>query len=223
MNRIFESFIGYNSLVFDVGSNMGDKSEVFLNLGADVVGFEPQYECFSSSIERFLTNSKFRCENIALDQKVGESTMFIASYHTISSMSLEFINESKKERFTDFNWDNQRIVRTDTIENMIIRYGRPDFIKIDVEGYELNVLKGLKSSINMISVEFNPELCKNTIDSIEYIDKLNNNKTLFNYGYRNDEHFKYNEWQTKESIIQYLRSVNDFKFEFGDVYCKKIS
>jgi hypothetical protein len=137
-------------------------------------------------------------------------------------MSQKFIEESKKERFQGYNWNNQRKVQTDTLNNMIEKYGTPKFIKIDIEGFELNALKGLTKPINFISVEFNPELCENTIECIEYIDSLNDGNTLFNYGYRNDEDFKYNEWISKEIIIEYLKSINDFKFEFGDVYCKKV-
>lgn len=220
--KIFEQIIKKDDLVFDVGLNIGEKSEQFLNLGARVVGFEPQNECYQHSLTKFNGNIRFNAENIALDDKKGTSTMYIASYHTISSMSQEFINESKKERFTDYNWNQTREVFTDTLDNMIAKHGKPNFIKIDVEGYELNVLKGLKSSIDTISIEFNPELCENTLQCLDYIDELNEGQTIFNYGYRNDEYFKYDEWQTKESIIEYLKSVNDFKFEFGDVYCKKM-
>lgn len=218
--RIFESIIKPLDIVFDVGSNIGDKSDIFLNLGANVIGFEPQQECYLYTIKRFGNNNRFRCENIALDSKIGISTIHIASYHTISSMSEVFIKESKKERFAEYSWNSKREVKTDTLDNMIERYGKPTFIKIDVEGYELNVLSGLTNPVDIISIEFNPELCENTIECVNYIDNLNGNNTLFNYGYRNDEDFKYETWVDKSEIISYLRSVNDFKFEFGDVYCK---
>lgn len=221
--KIFESIINKNDLVFDVGSNMGNKSETFLNLGAKVIGFEPQSECFEQLINKFNGNLNFIAENIALSNKEGNEIMYKASYHTISSMSKEFIVEAKKERFPSYNWDNQIIVKTKTLDSVINEYGVPSFIKIDVEGYELSVLEGLTRPIECISVEFNPELCNSSIECIEYVDKLNDSKSLFNYGYREDDFFKYDNWISKDEIIEYLKSVNDFVFEFGDIYIKKVN
>jgi hypothetical protein len=42
-----------------------------------------------------------------------------------------------------------------TLEQMISTYGRPFYIKIDVEGYELNVLKGLQTAVPYLSFEVN--------------------------------------------------------------------
>lgn len=219
--KIFENIIKKGDLVFDVGSNIGDKSESFLSLGAKVIGFEPQSECYHYLLDRFKGNTNFITENIALSNKVGSEIMYKASYHTISSMSEEFITEAKKERFIGYNWDTKIVVETNTLDNIIEKYGLPSFIKIDVEGYELNVLQGLSTSVDYVSVEFNPELCQSTVDCIEYVDNLNNNQSLFNYGYREDEFFKF-DWISKYQIIEYLRSINDHVFEFGDVYIKKI-
>jgi FkbM family methyltransferase len=217
---IYEQIINEGDLIFDVGLNVGDKSEIFLSLGAKVVGFEPQIECFYFATNKIGNNPNFKAENIALDKKKGSEKIYIASYHTISSMSEKFIIESKKERFPEYQWSNERLVQVDTLDNMIEKYGKPEYIKIDVEGYEFNVISGLSTPINLISIEFNAELCDETVKCIEYIDKLNNNETEFNYQYRVDENLKFDKWLSKNEILSYLTSVNDFKFEFGDVFCK---
>jgi len=218
---MYTEILKKGDLVFDVGLNLGDKSDLYLNLGCRVIGFEPLKECYESALERFRINPNFSAKNIALDKQKGFEKIYLASYHTISSMSQDFINEVKKERFKDYDWNHERIIQTDTLDNMISLYGKPNYIKIDVEGYEYNVLSGLTSQVGMISIEFNPELCEKTIMCIDYIDTLNNGDTKFNYVYRFDEHFKYESWVTKSEIIEYLSSINDYGFEFGDVFCKK--
>lgn len=220
---IFSEVVETGSLVFDVGSNIGDKSEQFLNLGARVVAFEPQKECFDFAVTRFKNNANYIAENIALDSKAGVSQIKIANFDTISSMSEDFIREVKKERFATCSWSVARQITTDTLDNMISKHGKPSFIKIDVEGFELNVLKGLSSSIDVISVEFTPELCHASVACMNYVDALNNGRSVFNYGYRNDENFKFSGWLTMGEILKYLKSVDDYRFEFGDIYCKKLA
>ena len=75
---MFQKIIKAGDLVFDVGLNTGDKSEIFLKLGASVIGFEPQIECYNYSINRFIGNPNFKAENIALDKKKGVETMFLS-------------------------------------------------------------------------------------------------------------------------------------------------
>jgi hypothetical protein len=43
-----------------------------------------------------------------------------------------------------------------TLDGLIARYGVPRYIKIDVEGFEIEVLAGLSQPVPLISVEFLP-------------------------------------------------------------------
>lgn len=218
--KIFDYIIKKGDLVFDVGLNEGSKSRLFLDLGAKVVGFEPQRTCYENAIKNLGENTSFIAENIALDMNKGYSDIYIASYHTISSMSEAFIRETSKQRFRGFNWGQKVSVETDTLDNMILKYGTPKFIKIDVEGYELNVLRGLTREIDFISIEFNPELKTTTFECIEYLDSIYSKPLSYNYGYRDDTEFKFNEWLTKGEIYDFLQPIVDYEFEFGDVYIK---
>lgn len=213
-------FIGESDVIFDVGLNVGDKTACFLNLGCRVVGFEPQKDIYLQARKRFEGRHGFMAENIALDDKKGVAVMYIAGYHTLSSMNPEFISQVKEERFSGYSWDKKEIVNTDTLDNMILRYGIPKYIKIDVEGYELSVLKGLTRKINYISIEFIPEMIVSVKECIDYVDTLNQNSTRFNYLYRENDHFYFDEWVSKSQIMDYLNSVDDRKYEFGDIFLR---
>jgi len=217
--NILETIIKDNDLVFDVGCNIGEKSFKYLTLNAKVVGFEPQPNCLKKLNDRFNGNERITIEPIGLDSKKGISFIYEASHDTISSMSLEFIDIVKKERFSDYFWDKKIQIEVDTLDNMITKHGKPNYIKIDVEGYELNVLKGLTTPINIISVEFTPELCQSSVDCINYIERING-ECEYNYGYREDLDFKFDNWLNKKELFSYIKSVKDFRFEFGDIYVK---
>ncbi len=46
-------------------------------------------------------------------------------------------------------------VKVEVLENFIHKFGTPKYIKIDVEGYELEVLKGLQTAVPLLSFEAN--------------------------------------------------------------------
>ena len=72
-------------------------------------------------------------------------------------------------------------VDTTTLDDLISKHGLPEFIKIDVEGNEKNVLAGLTQAIKFISFEILlPEYLPDAIDCMDILIRLNKN-TTFNY------------------------------------------
>jgi FkbM family methyltransferase len=212
-----------DTLVFDVGLNLGNKSAYFLYLGASVIGFEPQKDCYDHAMQRFAvnrTNGSFKGVNVALSDTVGFADFYTSDQHVLSSMSEDFIIEAEKERFIGTKWNNKIQVATRTLDDSICEFGVPKYIKIDVEGFEYNVLKGLSSPVEYISIEFTPELYKNSEKCIDYLHALNNQNCEYNYVYRENDHFFFKEWQDIDSIKKYLSNIEDFSYEFGDIYIK---
>lgn len=214
-----------DSLVFDVGLNLGSKSATLLAMGAKVVGFEPQEDCFYGALNRLSVQKSigiFDCKNIALSNHVGRATLYKSQQHVLSSMSTEFIRESEKQRFKGNQWNQKIEVVTSTLDDEIIEFGQPKYIKIDVEGYELQVLEGLTSPVEYISIEFTPELFSNSKKCLEYLHTLNSGDCEYNYVYRENDHYLFDTWQTFDQILNYLSNVNDFVYEFGDIYIKSV-
>lgn len=215
---------GFNltdSLIFDVGLNVGNKSEYFLLNGAYVVGFEPQQDCFLKAFQRLSKFEKFKAENIALSKEEGESYIYKSEADTLSSMSTEFIDRVKNIRFNGVKWNQTPDkIKVSTLDNMILKYGKPKYIKVDVEGYEYEVLQGLTSPVQYISIEFTPELYKNTEKCLNYLNELGNKNCSYNYIYRENDHYMFEEWVSLQEIKNYLSSVNDFIYEFGDVFIR---
>ena len=74
-----------------------------------------------------------------------------------------------------------KTVESTTLEDLIASYGRPLFIKIDVEGYELNVIRGLRQPVPYLSFEVNlPEFRPEGLECLELLSSLAAQGT-FNY------------------------------------------
>ena len=216
--NIFEKILLHKSLCFDIGANMGNKTDQLLNLGASVVCVEPQLNCIHALNSRFKGNDNVKIVQTALGSENGVLDIFISDSDTLSTMSTDFIKETSKERFNHVTWDKVDKVNVTTIDNLISIYGCPDFCKIDVEGYEVEVLKGLSVPIKYISVEFTPELKDKTFDCINILNGL----TEYEYNYSEGEsnNFTFENWIDSEEMIEFLKRNNDFSVSFGDLYAK---
>jgi len=99
---------------------------------------------------------------------------------------------------------------------LIDEYGYPTFVKIDVEGYEFEVLSGLSKPIRALSIEFTPEYLENTLKCIHHICRISEAEFQISLG----ESIKFSlpEWVSAEGVKKQLRDVNSKTF--GDLYVK---
>ena len=200
-------------LVFDVGANIGNKTKEFMKHGAKVVAFEPQKECLDKLFETGAIVQK-----VALGKEKSDMEfLFKTNTSTLASMSEDFILAVKKERFKSYVWGDVEIIKTDTLDNMIEEFGTPKYIKIDVEGYELEVLKGLSKPVEFISFEFTPELLEVALECIDYLPT-----SKYNYSSQESGEFKFDTWMDKEEFVEFLKGIKDYKVEFGDIYVNRI-
>jgi FkbM family methyltransferase len=219
----YSQFISVNDMVFDVGANMGNRIKIFLQLNARIIAFEPQKKCCDYLKHKF--KNKIILVQKGLGEKEEKRKFYIADVSVLSSFSEEWINSTKKSgRFEKYKWDKTEYVELTTLDIIIREYGVPQFIKIDVEGYELEVLKGLSHPINHISFEYAvPEHTEKTIECIKQIENINKHQTLFNYSIGESMKFALDEWLTAEDMIIHVRSQTFENTNFGDIYARKFS
>jgi FkbM family methyltransferase len=150
----YAPFISRGDLCFDIGSNIGEKTEAFLALGARVVAIEPQPKIFREMRARCGPNRHLTAVNAAVGASLGELPMYVSRRHGASSLN---------SRWAD---DIEEVIRVPvtTLDQIIERFGVPRFCKIDVEGYELEVLKGLGRALPCISLEYH--LTENDIQKV---------------------------------------------------------
>ena len=63
-------------------------------------------------------------------------------------------------------------MKVDTLDNMFAKFGVPKFVKIDVEGYELEVLKGLSEPVKISLLNSQLKISKQSFHCLNYLDKF---------------------------------------------------
>jgi FkbM family methyltransferase len=164
--RFYRQFVHPGSLVFDIGANIGLKAMSFLRLGASVVAVEPVPYCLERLTK--IGSKRLTVLRCAAASTNGTATLHIEPNATQwSTLSDNWLAVAKKsERFGCGNWSEHITVPTITLDSVIERYGKPDFIKIDVEGFEGAVLDGLSSLPCALSFEFNSEYLSATAECL---------------------------------------------------------
>lgn len=151
--EIIRKLIKKGDLVFDIGGNIGQYALVFskfvFNEGK-VISFEPDPKNFA--FLQFNINMN-RLQNV-IPYNIG-----VGSQETQLKFYSDSITGGRKGSFkknfvgTNYKGDTT-LVNVKTLDNLIELYGTPKFIKIDVEGFENEVIRGLKNFNNRETIFF---------------------------------------------------------------------
>jgi FkbM family methyltransferase len=215
--EFYKQFVSAGSIVFDVGANMGNRAKVFSRLGAVVVAVEPQTPCADFLLSVFQNAPNFHLVKTALGASAGQAEMLISDTHTISSLSPDWVRMVKESgRFADYQWNKKEMVSIDTLDNLIARHGRPTFIKIDVEGFEEQVISGLSTPVAALSMEFTTEFMNSTFRSIDHLCQVG--EVRFQMSLGESMEFALPEWTTAEEIKCVLSKLTSTAC--GDLYAR---
>jgi FkbM family methyltransferase len=169
--------------VLDVGANMGQYAGNLRKAGYQglIISFEPVSECYNHLKSR--EDENWKIMNFALGNKTGTAEIHVANKNVFSSI-LE-PNEYSQHRFHDsarINHSEQvQIVRLDDlIDSLAVGISDPRiFLKLDTQGYDLEVLKGAVSSLKYIAGMQSEISCRaiyngmpTHIESLNYFDNL---------------------------------------------------
>ena len=216
----YRALFGMGDLVFDIGANMGTRTKVFHRLGARVVAFEPQARCYRFLQAVFRNTDGVRLVNRALGREAGTAEMFISDAHVLSSLSAEWIARVRQSgRFGQYHWDKKQTVSITTLDKAIDEFGVPSFVKIDVEGYELEVLSGLSRPLPCLSFEFATENMEMAIQGLDHLATLAPIEVQLTYG--ESMHFVLPAWASGDAIKRALGAIPSG--QFGDVYVRSTS
>ncbi|PSB44138.1 hypothetical protein C7B67_22965 [filamentous cyanobacterium Phorm 6] len=208
------NFVQPGELVFDVGANIGQKADVYAAAGAKVICFEPQPNCVNILTDKYQHNQNIAIVNKGLAEQAGTMQLSVC---TDANYISTFSKKWQTGRFANYQWNETVSVEVTTLDEMIKVWGRPHFCKIDVEGFEFQVLQGLSTPIPYISFEFAIEFIDDTKKCINHLKSLG--YKLFNFANGEQANLVFPEWVSEERLVNYLESSN-YRLLWGDIYAK---
>ena len=156
LDRFYSRFVKPGDLVFDIGAHVGDRVGAFRRLGARVVAVEPQPALIRTLQLLYGRDPKVILEQTAVGREQGLVDLKINLENpTVSTASAAFVDATEgAPGWEGQEWGAAIQVPTTTLEALVAKHGEPRFIKIDVEGFEAEVLAGLSRPVRALSFEF---------------------------------------------------------------------
>lgn len=217
MDALYARFLRAGSLAFDIGSHVGDRIGSFRRCGARVVALEPQPGCASAIRLIFKGDAGVTLLENACGPKPGELTLHVNSANpTVSTASAEFLKAADGAAGWEGQvWDQKIVVPVTTLDALIAAHGVPDFVKIDVEGFEVDVLAGLSGAIPALSFEFTTIQRDVAYQCLALIAKLGAYR--FNIALGESQKFVFAEGISAEAMADHIRAL-PHEANSGDVY-----
>jgi FkbM family methyltransferase len=219
LRDFYARFMGPGDLCFDIGAHVGSRIDVWLGLGARVVALEPQPRCLDWLQRRY----RGRDGLILLDEAVGASSgrqMLLVSERTptVSSLAANWVKKvGRTPGFSGVSWDHAVEVDVTTLDDLIKVHGLPVFCKIDVEGYECEVLRGLNRPLPALSFEYLAALPETALHCIERLGELGDYRYNWSRGER--QQLQEPDWLSPEAMRRRLEALPTGS---GDVYARRI-
>lgn len=221
MERLNEVMVPRGGLVFDIGAHLGDRTASFLRLGASVVALEPQPRVFRAL--RLIHGRSRRAVLLpwAAGAEEGETSLHLNTCNpTVSTLAPAFIAAAAgAPGWQDEVWGDSVTVPVTTLDALCECYGTPDFVKIDVEGHEAEVLQGLSVPLPALSFEFTTIQRPVAHACIDRLRDLGSYE--FNMSLGEDHRLAHQGWVSAETMQALLEMVPDAA-NSGDVYARRM-
>jgi FkbM family methyltransferase len=223
LRRFSAQFLRPGDLGFDVGAHVGNRVRAWRSLGARVVAVEPQPDFARVLQVLFGRDPDVTILPAAVGDHGGRAAMRIATATpTVSSLSTAWMGTvAADRRFAPVRWD--RVIEVDvvTLDDLVAAYGVPAFCKIDVEGFEAEVLGGLTHPVDALSFEYVPPAHEAGLAALAQVERLGAGSSGYEYNYSPVETLRFaaDAWLDAAGLERLLDRIRP-RGRSGDVYAR---
>jgi FkbM family methyltransferase len=213
--------VGPGTLVFDIGANQGHKTDLFLRLGARVVAVDPDASNAATLRRRYL-QYRWHPKPVTVIQKAvsdteGVQTLFMerqgSAKNTLSRKWVDTLQADAARFGEPVTYQLTTEVPLTTLDQLCREHGRPTYIKIDVEGHEPSVLRGMTEPVKYVSFEVNlPEFRGEGVECVARLCAVAS-RGVFNYVVDCRAGFVLAEWVGGDAFTAILGRVDDPSIE----------
>jgi FkbM family methyltransferase len=215
LKELYSRFLAQGNLAFDVGANIGEITEIFLSLGAQVVAIEPHPQC-ARSLRALRSGGRLIVEEAAAGPVDGVAEM----HWSEDSPRHGTLSSEWWKRATSLygpHWQQHGAVPMVTLGSLVEKHGSPRFIKIDVEGFGAKVMAGLPVLPRSLSFEF---LAGYPDDAYECLERCPD-WASYNLVIGSEAHFHLPAWVGKREIADVLARAIRGGSAYGDVFAER--
>ena len=159
------------NVFFDIGANRGDATVVGLEKGYKVIALEPAPRIYKELVSNFIYNPNVIPLKLAVSDTSDEVVEFYeAQEDGLSSLEKAWLTDEAMP----YNGKPFRTIKatTITIDKLVEIYGEPNLIKIDVEGAEWSVFKGMTKRYGMLTFEWTDATVEEHTQQLIYLQSL---------------------------------------------------
>ncbi len=163
-----------------VGANTGQELQGYIDAGlAEIMFFEPiksVYQQLEAHVDAFQNKAKIKTFNYALGATAGSQEIYLSNHNFASSSLLQ--PETGKKLGRNLKFDGKETINVKRMDELLPRDHPYNSLLLDVQGFELEVLKGagdLLPHFDFIICEINRVLTykgsANVADIDDYLEK----------------------------------------------------